>query len=543
MPQINAWSLGILLVAILISVPVMVVLSSLFFSYGSVWVHLTETVLFEYSLHSLLLMLGVGCGSLLLGCGCAWIIAFYRFPGCTFFQWALTLPLAMPAYIIAYTYSGILDFFGPVQSVLREWMGWGYGDYWFPEIHSLTGAAIMLSLVLYPYIYLLVRSAFLEQSTAVREACRILGVGRWKSFFLVTLPMVRPAIIAGLSLVLMETLADYGTVKYFGVTTMTTGIFRTWFGLGDTVAAAQLSALLLLVVWFLLVIEGRSRLKVRYYGEGLMTGNSVPVQLSGWRAITAFIMCCFPLVFGFLIPASQLVFWAWKTAPTMVNREFITLLFNSFGLAVLTAFLALLFALFMTYGKRLYPKPVVIMLVRLAAMGYAIPGAVIAVGLMLPFGWLDNSLDQWMSHYWGVSTGLLLSGTLFILVFAYLVRFLAVAINTCDAGLGTISPQIDDAARSLGHRPATILRRIHIPLMARTLFACLLLVFVDVLKELPATLVLRPFNFNTLAVRAFELASDERLADSSTAALAIVLVGLVPVIFLNKVISSNSEKS
>lgn len=543
MPQINSWSLGILLAATFICLPVVVVFSSLFLSYGSVWVHLTETVLVEYGINSLLLMIGVGSGALLLGCGCAWIIAFYRFPGCHFFQWALTLPLAMPAYIIAYTYSGILDFFGPVQSLLRQLLGWRYGDYWFPETHSLGGAAVMLALVLYPYIYLLARSAFLEQSSSVREACRILGAGPWKSFFLVTLPMVRPAIIAGLSLVLMETLADYGTVKYFGVTTMTTGIFRTWFGLGDSVAAAQLSAVLLLFVLVLVVIENRSRHKARYYGVGLMTGNSVPVQLSGWRSITAFMLCCFPLVFGFIIPASQLVFWAWKTAPIMVNREFLILVVNSFVLAVLTAFLALLFALFMTYGKRLYPKPVVIMLVRLAAMGYAVPSAVIAVGLMLPFGWLDNRLDHWMSSSFGISTGLFLSGTLFILVFAYLVRFLAISINTCDAGLAAISPEMDDAARSLGHRPMKILWRIHMPLMGRTLFACLLLVFVDVLKELPATLVLRPFNFNTLAVRAFELASDERLADSSTAALAIVLVGLIPVIFLNKVILSNSEKS
>jgi len=532
----DPWGLGTTAIALLFAVPVLVVFGYLTVPAGEVWAHLADTVLTDYLLNSAGLLLGVSIGALSMGVTMAWLTSMCRFPGRRLFEWAALLPLAMPAYIIAYTYSGMLDFAGPVQTGLRDTFGWGHGEYWFPEIHSLWGAATMLSLVLYPYVYLLTRAALLEQSVAVLEVSRTLGAGPWRTLFKVALPLARPAIVTGLSLALMETLADYGTVKHFGVDTFTTGIFRTWFGLGENAAAAQLSAMLLGFVLLLVWLERRSRRQARYHRSGHAERPPDRIVLRGWRAATATVLCLLPVLFGFLLPAGQLTVWAMETAADMVGPDFITLTVNSLLLASGTALLALLFALFMAYGRRLRPGPWTAFSLRLASMGYAVPGTVIAVGVMLPFAWLDNALDGWLRANFGISSGLLFSGTLFILIFAYLVRFLAVSIHTVEAGLGKIRPGMDDAARSLGHGPLQVLGRVHIPLMRRTLLTCVLLVFVDVLKELPATLILRPFNFNTLAVRTFELASDERLADSSTAALTIVAAGLIPVVLLTRAI-------
>jgi iron(III) transport system permease protein len=460
-----------------------------------------------------------------------------RFPGRALFEWALLLPMAMPAYIIAYTYTGLLDFAGPVQSALREWTGWGYGDYWFPEIRSLEGAALMLSLVLYPYVYLLARAAFLSQSLCVLDVSRTLGNGPWRTFFSVALPLARPAIVAGLSLALMETLADYGTVQYFGVSTFTTGIFRTWFGLDNAAAAAQLSALLLGFVLVLIALERISRRQARYHHTSQRLQDIRRHRLTGWRAAAALFFCLLPLTFGFLLPAGQLTVWAFTIGKTSLDADFLRLVLHSLELAASASVLALLLALLLAYGRRLSPTRTVKASVRIAGMGYAVPGTVIAVGVIIPFAWLDNTLDAWMRASFGVSTGLLLSGTLAALLFAYMVRFLAVSLQAVESGLGKIKPAMDEAARSMGQGPGDVLRRVHMPMLRGSLLTALLLVFVDVLKELPATLILRPFNFNTLAVRAYELASDERLADSAPAALTIVLAGLLPVILLSRTIT------
>lgn len=533
----DGWRLGIIITALLLSLPVLTVFAYLFMPAGGVWAHLFETVLADYVTNSLVLMVGVGAGTLLMGVSTAWLTSVCEFPGRRFFQWALLLPLAVPAYIIAYTYTGLLDFAGPVQTALRDGFGWSYGDYWFPEIRSLGGAIAMLSLVLYPYVYLLARSAFLEQSVCVLEVSRTLGAGPWRSFFTIALPLARPAVITGLSLALMETLADYGTVQYFGVSTFTTGIFRTWFGLGESAAAAQLAAMLMGFVLILILVERWSRRQARFHHATYRYKALPRYRLAGWRRLLAVLACALPLTLGFLVPGSQLAVWAWRTADRMVDASFLELTANSVGLAAGAALLTLLLALFMAYGKRLRPSPAVALAVRVAGMGYAVPGTVIAVGVMLPFAWFDNTLDAWARDQFGVSTGLLLSGTLFALLFAYAVRFLAVSLQAVEGGLGRIRPSMDDAARSLGLSPRRVLQQIHMPLMRGTLLTAILLVFVDVMKELPATLILRPFDFNTLAVRAFELASDERLADSSTAALAIVLAGIVPVILLSRSIS------
>ena len=527
------WRISIIATAALLALPVVVVVSYGLIPAGEVWHHLAQTVLTDYVSNSLLLMLEVAVGTLLIGVSTAWLTTMCRFPGRALFEWALLLPMAMPAYIIAYTYTGMFDVAGPLQSTLREWFEVSYGDYWFPEVRSLGGAGIMLSLTLYPYVYLLSRAAFLEQSVCVLEVSRTLGNGPWRTFFRVALPLARPAVVAGLSLALMETLADYGTMQYFGIGTFTTGIFRTWFGMDDSAAAAQLSTTLLLFVFTLVLLERWSRRRMRYHHSSQRHQSLPGFVLTGHQKIAAILICSGALFFGFLLPAGQLLLWAIETQH-MIDGSFLRLTLNTIGLAAGTALLALLLALLMGYGRRLIPERVTRAAVRVAGMGYAVPGTVIAVGVMLPLAWVDNTLDSLMREHFGISTGLLLSGTLVALVFAYLVRFLAVSLQTVEAGLGKIRQTIDESARTLGARPGQVLTRIHLPMLKGSLLTALLLVFVDVMKELPATLVLRPFNFNTLAVRAFELASDERLMDSSSAALAIVLAGIIPVVLLSR---------
>jgi iron(III) transport system permease protein len=529
------WQVALVATATLISIPVLVIVASLLQPYSPAWRHLAETVLGDYVTNSALLMLGVGTGTFILGVTAAWLTAMCEFPGRRFFSWALLLPMAIPAYIIAYTYTGLLDFGGPVQEALRETFDWRYGDYYFPQIRSLGGAVCMLSLVLYPYVYLLVRVAFLEQSTAVLEASRSLGKTPWQTLFQVALPMARPAIVAGVSLALMETLADYGTVEYFGVSAFTTGIFRTWYGLGELNTAAQLAAVLLLFVFVLIVLERWSRRRMRFHHQSIQREPS-RIRLTGGRAALAFTVAMGIFSLGFLIPAGQLSVWAlgsWHGG----SENFLTLVVNSFGLAAIASLACLLLALLVGYGKRLHPGPVEESAARISSMGYAVPGTVIAVGVLIPFAWLDNGIDSLARNWFNVSTGLLLSGTLFALVFAYVVRFLSVSLQSVESGLAKIRPSIDESARSLGRSPGGVLRDIHLPMLRGSLLTALLLVFVDVLKELPTTLILRPFNFNTLAVRTYELASDERLAEAALPALAIVAIGLLPVILLTRSMS------
>ncbi|MDJ0958066.1 MAG: iron ABC transporter permease [Arenicellales bacterium] len=532
------WRYTVVAIAAVFAMPIVFVLSSLFTPASEVWRHLVDTRLADYTFNSLMLMLGVGVGVLLGGVSTAWLTVNFDFCGRRFFVWALLLPLAMPAYIIAYAYTGLLEFSGPVQTGLRSVMGWQGGDYWFPQVRSLSGAMFMLTFVLYPYVYLLARSAFLEQSVAASDAGRLLGCTPWQNFWRVTLPMARPAVIAGLSLALMETLADYGTVQYFGVDTFTTGIFRTWFGLGDSSAATQLSAVLMMFVFALIMLEYWSRRRSRFHHIGSREIALQRTRLTSGYQLAAFVWCVAPIILGFLIPFGLLLYWSWITADEMLDQSFFMLAGNSFTLAGMTALLAVLFSLIMIYGRRLAPTRIVRAAVRVTSLGYAIPGTVIAVGVVIPMGWLDNTINDWLEQTLGVTIGLIFSGTLVTLVFAYLVRFLAISQQAVGSGLSTVRPHMDDAARSLGLGPRKVLTEIHIPMIRGSMLTAGLIVFVDVLKELPATLILRPFNFNTLAVRAYELASDERLMDSATAAAAIVLVGLIPVILLSRTIET-----
>jgi iron(III) transport system permease protein len=534
------WRTGLVFTALVLALPILVIAASLALPYSDVWQHLISTVLADYVVNSLLLMVGVGIGTFLLGVSAAWLTAVCDFPGRRFFSWALLLPMAMPAYIIAYTYTGMLDYAGPVQTSLRETFGWANGDYWFPEIRSLGGAVCMLSLVLYPYVYLLARVAFAEQSTALLEAARNMGRGPWKVLFLVALPMARPAIAAGVSLALMETLADFGTVDYFGVSAFTTGIFRTWYGLGELTTAAQLASFLLLFVFALFALERVSRGRMRFHPAAARQ-RLQRVTLSGWRGIACFGLAGAILFAGFLLPAGRLLLWAGRDWSLFVSETFLQLAGNSFMLAAIASLCCLLVALFLGYGKRLHPGKVEVTAVRTASMGYAVPGTVIAVGVLIPFAWLDNQLDSFLRENFDLSSGLLLSGSLAALVFAYMVRFLSVSLQSVESGLSRIRPSLDESARSLGLAPVGVLKRVHVPMLRGSILTALLLVFVDVLKELPATLILRPFNFNTLAVRTYELASDERLADAAAPALAVVLIGLLPVILLSRGLSEERE--
>ncbi len=525
-------------VAALIGLPVVSVLTNVFSGgTGMVWQHLASTVLPEYIGNTLWLVLGVGAGVFVVGVATAWLTAMHDFPGRRVFEWALVLPLAVPAYVLAYVYSDFLQFVGPVQSWLRETFGWSRTDYWFPEVRSVGGAITMFVFVLYPYVYLLARTAFIERASGMLEAARTLGLSPWRSFFRVSLPLARPAVVAGATLALMETLADYGTVSYFGVQTFTTGIYHAWFSLGDRIAAAQLAASLLGFVIALLVVEQLSRGRARFNNT---TGRNRPqagYQLQGGRAVVAVATCLLPLFIGFLLPAGLLLRLALTEGDAQFGVHFVELAQNSFVLAGVTALIAVALALLLAYCARLSKGLATKILNRLVGLGYAVPGSVIAVGVLIPVTRLDN----WLAGHWlawfGTNPGLLLTGGIAALIYAYLVRFLAVALQSVSSSLAKVTPSMDEAARSLGANQGETLRRVHLPILRDSLFTAGLLVFVDVMKELPATLVMRPFNFDTLATQAYSLASDERLAEASTASLAIVVVGLIPLIVLSRQIA------
>jgi iron(III) transport system permease protein len=536
------WLWAVTVFSLLLAVPVLLIFASLFVPQYELWQHLFETVLSDYVYHSLLIAFSVGALTLVLGTSLAWLVARYEFSGRRTLQWIILLPMAMPAYILAYTYTGMLGVAGPLQSQLRETFGWTYHDYWFPDVRSVGGAIIMLSLVLYPYVYMLARTAFSEQSASFYEVSRSMGVSGFAYFRKVAFPLARPAILTGTALAMMEAFADYGTVKYFGVNTFTTGIFRTWNGLGNAIGAAQLAAVLTSFVLVLLLIEKHSRRRLRYFHQGQKQHSAKRLSLSPIKRLWAVTLCLLPVAFGFVIPIVQLSIWAFGRASSQVDAQFITLIWNSFYLAASAACIAVGLALLFAYAKRLRNHWLLSFQVQLASLGYAIPGTVIAIGTMLMLSAADDGLNQLTETLFDTSVGLVFSGTLVALLLAYSVRFLAVALHNVEAGLQRIKPSMDDAARSMGLSSFAVLKKVHIPLLRASVLSAILLVFVDVLKELPATLMLRPFNFNTLAVRTFELASEERLQDAAVPAMAIVLVGLLPVVLLTRALEINKNE-
>jgi len=534
--------LAAILVAALVALPVITVALHVFLPDEGAWRHIASVLLSEYLRNTVLLVAGTGLGVLALGLSTAWLVSVCRFPGRRLFEWALVLPLAFPAYVIAYTYTDLLQVSGPVQTYIRDLTGWSARDYWFPPIRSLGGAVAMLSLVLYPYVYLLGRAAFVQQSSGILEAARTLGCGPWKAFFKVALPMARPALVAGMLLALMETLADFGTVAYFGVPVFTTGIYRAWFSLGDPVSAAKLSAVLLTFVFVLVALERWNRGGMRFHQLGAPAAERKPYLLKGWRAAAALLVCMVPLTFGFLLPAARLGWLTLVGGDSQFGARYLGLLWNSVSLAGISAVVAVAAAVIVGYGLRLRPGTPMRVAHRVAGLGYAIPGSVIAVGVLIPLAAADKGLRAWMISWFGVEPGLLLTGGILGLLFAYVARFLAVSLQSVDAGLARITPAMDDAARALGEGPGRTLKRVHLPILRVNLLTAGLIVFVDVMKELPATLILRPFNFDTLAVQAYKLAADERLAEASTASLAIVAAGMIPVILLARQVSQPARR-
>ena len=525
----SVWRLGTVAIALPIAVPIAAILLAFLAPASAVWAHLRETVLAEYVFNTLALILWVATVALPVGASCAWLVATRDFPGRRVFAWALILPFAAPAYVVAYAYADLLAFAGPLQTWLRET---GVLEGGLPAIRSLPGAGLVLGFTLYPYVYLLAHNAFAALAGPLTEAARTLGATPGRAFFSVALPHARPAIAGGLALALMEAAADFGVVDFFGVPTLTNGIFRTWYAQGEYSAAMQLAGWLFLIVAVLVVLEQLARRGLHANPVGR---NAPParVRLTGWRAAFAVVVCASPVTLGLLLPGAVLVHNAAVAGDPTFGAPFVGYVTNSVTVASVAALLAALAALWLNYAARLEGSSRFLRAgVRTATLGYALPGMVLAVGLIGPLTAVDRALAGWLRDVFDINAGLLLTGTGAALVFVYLARFLTVAFNSIEGGMARIHPNYDGAARSLGAAPGRLLARVHVPILTPALLTAMLLVFVDVIKELPATLILRPFNFETLATRAYRLASDERIAEASTASLLILAVGLVPTVLL-----------
>ncbi len=510
------------------ALPLLLLFSGWLQAENSVWQHLAETVLADLVLNTLVLLSGVATGVLLLGVGLAWLTAMCDFPGRRLFDWALMLPLAIPAYVLAFVTLGLLDYAGPVQSTLREWFGHDAG---LPDIRSAGGVIAVMVLVLYPYVYMLARSAFLTQGAGTLEAARTLGLGPWAAFFRVALPMARPAIVAGTSLALMETLADFGTVAVFNYDTFTTAIYKAWFGLFDLQAASQLASLLLLIVALALVSERKLRGRARF-AEGARRGRPQRHTLNGWRGWGATLLAASVLLLAFIFPVLQLLGWAWKVVAEDLDSRYWELLGHTLLLGTVAMALTVTAALLLAFAHRYQKERLTRAAVGVATLGYALPGSVLAVGVMLAFTGIDNFINAIAPLFGLDAPGRLLGGTLLALLLAYMVRFMAVAFGPIESGLGRIRPSMAEAGRSLGAGSIEVLRRIYLPLLRPGLLSAALLVLVDVMKEMPATLLLRPFGWDTLAVRIYEMTSEGEWQRAALPAVTLILVGLLPVILL-----------
>ncbi|WP_420861753.1 ABC transporter permease [Algirhabdus cladophorae] len=493
--------------------------------------HLFDTVLLGYTTNTLVLVVLVVLGTGLIGTGAGWLVTMTEFTGRRWLEVGLVLPLAFPAYVLAYAYTHILDHPGIVQSTLRDVMGWGPRDYWFPEIRSLGGAAVMLILVLYPYVYLLARASFSGHTAKTFLAARALGKSPPAAFWHVSLPMARPAIAAGVLLAAMETIADFGTVSYFSVQTFATGIYTSWFSMADRAAAAQLSLGLLIFALFLAGVERASRGNARY-DTGRDTHGMARIALKGRHNTLAFIACLGPVLLGVVIPVVALGSMALQSEQDLFSPRYMRFIQNSLTLASVAALMTVTAAVILGSFRRLSRSRFGSVALYTGRLGYAVPGGVIAVGLLVPFAAFDNQLDSIMRSTFGISTGLLFTGSIWVLIIAYMIRFLAAALGAYEGGIVAVNHNIDAAARVLGQNTWGVVRRIHIPIIKPSLLTAVLIVFVDVMKELPATLIMRPFNYDTLAVQAYRLASDERLEGAAVPSLVIVAIGLLPVIIL-----------
>ena len=533
------WMTGSWAIALLLGLPVIALLFSAFSAEGELFRHLADTVLLDYLANTLGLVVGVVLLSLLFGVPTAWLVAMCQVPGRRALQWALMLPMAMPSYIVAYVCTDLLDYSSPLQAGLRALFGWiSPADYWFPAIRSLGGAAWVLALVLFPYVYLLARASFLEQSVSLIHSSRLLGCTPWQSFRRLSLPLARPAIMVAVSLVAMETLADFATVHFFAINTLTTAVYDTWLGYGSLATAAKLSCLMLLAVVLLIALERRSRSRQQVFQKSMGHEQPLRYPLKGIGRWLACLWCWGLVLAGFGLPFVILLDYGVRYFELSWTPEFVRFAGNSLAISALTALLAMGIALLLGFFRRLDGGIKSLLPLRIAAMGYAMPGTVLAIGVLVPLTALDfaiNDLAEWLGRQ---GPGLLLTGTITAIVFGYLVRFVAIAIGSVESSMGKISPSLDMAARSLGQGDGGMLRRVHLPLVRRGLFAGAMLVFIESMKELPAALLLRPFNFDTLATHVYQFVSDEMLERGALGAIVIVLVGLLPLIWVNRSLDS-----
>ena len=535
---IDVWTLIATAIGLFVAIPVGSVLVTALGPSDGIWSHLVSTVLWVYAGNTLWLMLGVGIGTVIIGTSTAWLVTMYRFPGRRILSWALLLPLAVPSYILAFVITDQLEYAGNVQSALRGVFGWtSPREYWFPEIRSLGGATVVLSLVLYPYVYLLARAAFIEQSFGLFETSRTLGRGPVASFFKVAMPLARPAVAVGVALALMETLNEFGTIDFFAVPTLTAGIFDVWLNMDSTTGAAQLASILVAFTFVLVIIERTSRRSRRYHDTTTRVQALPEYPLSSMRGAAALVWCAAPVALGFVLPACVLGGYAMEFYAETLEADYFDYVWNSMMLATWAATIAALAGILLAYGVRLSPRRAMRGLAEFATIGYAVPGAVLAVGIMVPLGFFDNAVDAASRKLFGLPLGLLISGTATGLVIGYVVRFLALGYRTVDSGLSRVTPSIEGVARTLGASPARALVRVHAPIIRPSVITAALLVFVDTMKELPLTLILRPFNFDTLATFVYQYASDELLEECALGALTIVVAGVMPVILMSRTIT------
>jgi iron(III) transport system permease protein len=529
----SLWSVGAILIATLVVLPIAAVLWIALFPSENIWPHLISTTLPRYLKNTLVLMVSVGALAAIVGTGTAWLIARYQFFGARWFEWLLLLPLAIPAYVGAYALVDFLEYAGPVQTGLRDIFGWRNSrDYWFPEIRSIGAAILVLSASLFPYVYIMARAAFREQSGCGEEVARSLGAGAIARFVRIGLPMARPAIAAGTAIVMMETVNDFGTVDYFSVQTLTTGIFSVWLESNNAGGAAQIASTVLLLVVLLVTLEKLSRRRSRFFSLSRSHRGVIKAPLKGWKAALAFIACAIPFAFGFVLPSSVILSHALDNSERWSDPALFSALLNTLTVAGIAAFVTVALGLFMVYGVRLSDRALPRLLMPVTGIGYAAPGAVLAVGILVPLAFIDHALADGIEALTGSDVGLLLTGSAFALILAYCVRFFAIAQGAADAAMGRVVPSLPMAARSLGRTKGQVLRSIYMPLIRASALSSLLLVFVDCVKELPATLLLRPFNYDTLATRVHDQASLENLGDAAPAAILVIAVGLCAVAML-----------
>ena len=531
MNRFSIWRLLPFAVLIIFTAPLLIVLSTLFGGYSENWFHLYEFVLTDYIISSGILVIGVSVLVLVLGTVTAWTVTTYNFKGKKVFEWALILPLAIPPYILAYTFTGLFDPFGDANNLFRSLFNFEDSVVLFPNVRNIYGAIVVFAFTLYPYVYLVSRSAFINQSKSMKEAARLLGLNQFQVFYRLALPLIRPAAIGGMMLVIMETLSDFGAVDHFAIQTFTTGIFRTWYGLYDLQTAMQLASLLLLTVGVFYMVERSSR------GDGIYTSNNSTfspneeINLKGIKSLVAFLVCFIPIFIGFILPISELGLWAYEVNLNFFNYKFIENSINTLTLSFITGLICAALALIINFSIRYKPGVLVSRFSALLSIGYAVPGLILAVGMVQLLVYFDNLVFS--------AFDIVLTGSLFGLVLAYVIKTYALANSSIESGYERISHSLDDSSKLLGSTGWNMLGNIHMPLLKTSILTSVLLVMSDVVKELPATLILRPFNFETLAVSTYIYASEERMLQAAAPAIAIVLIGLIPIVLLSKMIRSS----